>query len=733
MITAIDLSGEWKYRTDPEDTDIRDKIYAEVWKLGGSFTLPGSACENGVGTRQEFYETMTKETVRAPKERFEYLGTLWLRREIIVPEEFAGKAVRLFLERVNMSSALWLDGEPVGRQIIELSAPHIYDLTGRLTPGEHHITLRLDNRDLLCIDKMSSGYSADTQGYWNGVIGTIELQAEEICHIEDVQVYPDEGGVRVKVTATADVHTPSVYQDGYIVLSVAAPEGTALPEKRFSVKLYNAKQVEYFYYEIENAALWDEFSPALYTLTIRYVCGDTEDKKSVRFGIRTVENRNKQLRLNGRQLSLRGTTDCAIFPLTGYPPMDTQSWRHSFETVKSYGLNLVRFHAWCPPEAAFRAADELGLYLYVEMPLWINRDVCALELGEDSMHRVYFMQEALTISKTYGSHPSFLLFSCGNENMGDFSLLNDIVTCVKAYDSRRLYTLTSNFDHPVLPCEDFLCAFEAGGNRVRIQTMQDKAAEDTCLNYTKAAADTPAPVISFEVGQYCVYPNVDLAESYTGNMLPVNLDVIRKHMKTKGVYHKLKAYIKASGALAVKLYKEDIEAALRTKGFGGFELLSLCDHTGQCTATVGILDAFQNSKGLITPGQFRAFCGPVVPLFLAKRIFTNDETLDAQLALYDFGEHPIQTPEYEVSIYCGTALFYHCKTQENKLRVPFGGIKRSSQLRVTVRVREYENEWRIFVFAPCKERKEVRYIRTHTELREIAETGGRAIVTRDCF
>ena len=301
-----------------------------------------------------------------------------------------------------------------------------------------------------------------------------------------------------------------------------------------------------------------------------------------------------------------------------------------------------------------------------------------------------------------------------------------------------LYTLNVKYicgdiDHPVMPCEDYLCAYEAYENPVRIQNIQDEAAKDTRLDYSKAVDDTPVPIISFEVGQYCVYPNVDLAEKYTGNMLPVNLDVIRKHMKKKGVYHKLKEYIKASGDLAVKLYKEDIEAALRTKDFGGFELLSLCDYTGQSTAVVGILDAFFDSKGLISPDKFSGFSGAVVPLFQAKRIFTNDETIDAELDLYDFGEQKIINPEYEVRIYNGSELFYELETRDTKISVPLDGIKSSAQLNVTVSVKGHKNEWRIFVFVPCAENNKIRYIRTQKELQEIVKTGGRAVVTRECF
>ncbi|MDO5397338.1 MAG: glycoside hydrolase family 2 TIM barrel-domain containing protein [bacterium] len=729
---VLDLSGAWLYKTDYDDCGTAREYYKETFELGG-FMLPGSSCENGIGKKQKYYDEFTKEAVRAPRERFEYVAPLWLQREITVPEEFEGKYIRLFLERVNIASELWIDGEKIDRQIVELSAPHIYNLTGRLTPGKHTMTLRIDNRNLLNTDSMASGYSIDTQGYWNGVIGRMELQCEDIFHLENIRVYPKENGIDVKLTETSDVRSPFETRSAELELSVTAPDGRRLKAKRFSRRLFNSRQVEYLSYEIDDIEYWDEFNPALYTLNVKFECGGSADRKSVKFGMRTIKTENKKILLNNKQIALRGTIDCAIYPLTGYPPTDIDVWRKNFKIIQSYGLNHVRFHAWCPPDCAFCAADELGLYVSVEMPLWLNRDVCALELGEDSAHRAYFTQEAVAISKTYGNHPSFIMFSNGNENMGDFELLDDITTQIKAYDKRRIYTLTSNFDHPVLPCEDYLCAYEAGGHRVRIQTMQDEAAESTSLDFSAAVNDVPVPIVSFEVGQYCVYPNVDITEKYTGNILPVNFDVIKKEMIKKNVYHKLADYIKASGDLAVKLYKEDIEAALRTKDFGGFELLSLCDYTGQSTATVGILDAFFDSKGLIEPEQFRQFCNTVVPLFKAKRILKNTETLEAELDLYDYGRTRIDNPIFDLKIYNGNVIFYQVQTGAGKISVPLDSIEKSSQLKVELSVGAYTNSWNIYVFADSKINSDVRIIKTAEELQEAISNGGRAIVTADCI
>ena len=728
----IDLGGSWSYRIDPDDTGIRSRYYEERF-VSEPFRLPGSTCENGIGKKQEYYDGLTKEAVRAPRERYEYIGALWLQREIEIPESIVGKCVRLFLERVNIASELWLDGEQIGRQIIELSAPHIYDLTGHITAGTHMLTLRIDNRNLLNFGDMASGYSIDTQGIWCGAVGRIELQCEDIFHIENIQVHPRDGGIGAKMTLANDIASPWERREARITLSVTSPSGVCKTEKKFDRMLFNSRQVEEFELDFEDAMPWDEFDPNMYTLDVTVQFPSCTDTKSVRFGMRTIKTEGKKILLNGRQISLRGTIDCAQYPLTGYPPFDSDLWRRNFTTIKSYGLNHVRFHAWCPPEGAFEAADEIGIYLSVEMPLWINKDVTPLEYGDDHIHDMHYPREARTISKTYGNHPSFIMFSNGNETMGNFELLSDITTMMRAYDPRRLYTLTSNFDHPVMSCEDYICTQQSYGHHVRIQHQHDAAAESTCLDYSTAVADTPVPIISFEVGQYCSYPDVDICERYTGNMMPVNFDAIRKHMKNKGVYPRLREYIAASGDLAAKLYKEDIEAALRTHDLGGFELLSLSDYTGQSTATVGMLDVFFESKGIIAPEEWRRFCGPVVPLFKSKRIFKNTDRLDAELDLYDFGAEMISDPIFTLTIRRDNEVFYELKTEERTVSIPLDGITEPSMLTVELSVGEYSNSWRIFVYPECGECMPAKIISTVSELEEVIENGGSAIVTADMF
>lgn len=708
----IDLSGKWLC-SSPDKSICREVI------------LPGSSCENGIGTKQEYYDEYTKEAVRAPRERYEYIGELIYERDIDIPESFAGKSIVLFFERINIASRLFIDDIQIGRGVVELTTPHIYKVTDRrdfagntilkgLT-GKHHLKLVIDNSNLLNLGDMGSGYSVDTQGYWNGCIGRMELQAYPVNHIERMDVFPRETGVEVRTVLATGCHVPLQTENALLRFSIKRPDGKLcrLTEQEQPVELFAARQTVHHFLTLdkEDISEWDEFETGLYEIEALLICevpdsAGLTDRHTEHFGYRFINVSGKRFMLNGRPLSLRGTINCAQYPLTGYPPMDEKTWEKHFTVFKEHGLNHVRFHAWCPPEAAFCAADRLGLYLSVEMPLWLNRDITTMEFGDDEWHELYFRTEALRISQTFGNHPSFCFFSNGNENLGDFSMLETIIQETKALDDRRVYTMTSNFDHPKSPYEDYLCAFEIYHRRARIQTLHDVVAKSTRLNYDEMAEVVPVPFTSFEVGQYCVYPNVDECERYTGSMLPVNLDIIRKLMKQHGVYHKLKSYIAASGDLAAKLYKEDIEAVLRTKGMGGFQLLSLVDYTGQSTATVGLLNIFHESKGVIAPADFRSFCCEVVPLWASERVFANTDILKATLSLYDYGRTRISCPEYRLQFECGGNIIFRetfrgdDKTEDHALdiEIPLGFITENSLIKVSLSVGNYTNSWRIFVY-----------------------------------
>lgn len=353
---------------------------------------------------------------------------------------------------------------------------------------------------------------------------------------------------------------------------------------------------------------------------------------------------------NGHRLFLRGKHDACVWPLTGHVPMDVDSWHRYLSTCDSYGLNHIRFHSWCPPEAAFVAADELGIILQPELPFWGNFD------AKDSTLMTFLHKEGELILRTYGHHPSFRMFALGNELWGDVSQMAAFVTDFRRIAPDKLYTFGSNYYlgyEGVKPGMDYFTTCRVGaegwgryGTHTR-GSFSFADAEDggminhfhpnASMNFEQGCSLSTVPVISHETAQFQTYPDYAEIQKYTGVLTPCNLETFRQRLQQAGMLDQADAFHRASGQWSLRLYKQDIEMDLRTPNMAGFQLLDLQDYPGQGSAYVGILDAFMATKGLCTEKQWRQWCAPVVPLLVAdKYCFSNDEHLRAKIQIANY-------------------------------------------------------------------------------------------------
>jgi hypothetical protein len=523
-----------------------------------------------------------------------------------------------------------LDGKNFGTND-SLGTPHEYDF-GQLAPGKHTLTIRVDNRRVVDIGEDSTSISDHTQGNWNGLVGDLSLHATPRVWIEDLQVYPHVATHSATVTGSignasgADGEAGMLfYMDGKLAQSVVADWTTNGGTFTGEIPLG------------ENATNWDEFHPAVRKLTAKL--GDAT--RSTTFGLREISTQGTQFTVNGRKTFFRGTLECCVFPLTGHPPTDVASWKRIITIAKAHGLNLFRFHSWCPPEAAFQAADELGFYFQVEAGSWANHSTT---LGDGKPVDAWVYDETERILRTYGNHPSFALMAYGNEPSGkNFKqFLTEYVAHFKLRDSRRLWMSASGWPElaenqfDVMPQPRIQHWGEGLKSRINAQPPA------TMADYGDFISKHDVPVISHEIGQWCAYPNFAEIKKYDGYLKARNSEIFRDSLAAQHLGDQAEWFLYASGKLQALCYKEEIESALRTPGMGGFELLGLTDFPGQGTALVGVLDAFWDSKGYVTAAQFSRFCNAVVPLArLEKRVFTADETLSANLEMANFGAAPL--------------------------------------------------------------------------------------------
>jgi hypothetical protein len=655
----LSLAGRWHFELDRANSGIEQKWFDR--NLAGELKLPGSLPAQGIGdevstntrwtgeivdktwfTSPEYAKYREPGNVKIPfwlqPDKY-YSGVAWYQREIKVPESWSSKRVVLTLERPHWETRVWLDDQLLGTND-SLSTPHVYVL-GSVRPGKHRLTIRVDNGLVVDVGVNSHSISDHTQGNWNGIVGEIALAATPKVWLEDLQVYPADAHGQFRVITTIGNTTGS---SGQGKLSVVLEPGSgkkseALAEMAIQWSTTGAVVECGCVLPEQRRSAWDEFSPTLHPIVVKLSTGDT---KQLRYGSRQISTDGTQFQINGRKTFIRGTLECCIFPKTGHPPTDVESWRRIIRVAKSHGLNLIRFHSWCPPEAAFAAADELGFYYQVEIASWANSSTT---LGDGKPVDAWLYREAERILRAYGNHPSFLLMPYGNEPGGAHyaEYLAGWVEHWKRTDPRRLYTSGSGW--PELPQNQFHVTpdprIQAWGQGLKSRINSQPP--ETTTDYGDYVKKRSVPVISHEIGQWCVYPNFAEIPKYTGYLKPKNFEIFRESLTEHHMAEQAHQFLLASGKLQTLCYKEEIESALRTRGMGGFELLDLHDFPGQGTALVGVLDPFWEEKGYVRPEEFRRFCNSTVPLArLTKRVFTSDETLRADIEAAHFGPAPFK-------------------------------------------------------------------------------------------
>ncbi|GAB3573937.1 beta-glucuronidase [Spirosoma luteolum] len=758
------LAGQWRFRTDPADQGVAERWFTR--QLPDTIRLPGSMLTNGKGdpvTLQtqwtgSIYDSSWYFNPRMAKYRRpdnlkfpfwltparQYVGPAWYQKDVTIPVSWQGQRVVLFLERPHTETRVWVDDQELGVQN-SLSVAHEYDLTGVLKPGRHTLTIRIDNRiNAINVGKDSHSLTDHTQGNWNGIVGKLELRAGSLVWFDDVQVYPDLARKRALVRLTIHNHTGRA-EGGTIRLSAASfntPSRQQVKPSTTAFRISDREQTLEMDLPMGDRVLtWDEFNPALYRLTadLKTSTG-RHDVKNVEFGMRSFGIEGTRFTVNGRPVFLRGTVENCAFPLTGYAPMDVDAWVRVFRIAKRYGLNHMRFHSFCPPEAAFAAADRVGIYLQPEGPSWANHGT---SLGDGLPVDQYIYDETNRMAKAYGNYASFCMLAYGNEPKGgkQVAYLEKFIDYWKKKDPRRKYTGASvGMSWPLVPGNEFMVK---SGPRGLDWSKQPDSRQD----YRSKIEPFTVPYVAHEMGQWCAFPNFKEISHYTGVYKARNMELFQEDLADRGMADRGESFLMASGKLQALCYKHEIETALRTPGMAGFQLLSLNDYPGQGTALVGLLDVFWNEKGYLTDREFTRFCSPTVPLArLPKFVFQNNETLQADLEVSHFGPSALTRAriDWTVTDAAGRTLAeghldpgtvpIGSNLALGSIRVPLASQTKAARLRLTVSIAgtDIANDWPFWVYPAARPVDQPADIYRCTELDARAEetlrNGGKVLL-----
>ncbi|MGN1402724.1 MAG: glycoside hydrolase family 2 TIM barrel-domain containing protein [Ruminococcus sp.] len=639
MLTTYDLTGVWDFSMAQMAKGTCPTAFDDTISLPGTTSLAKKGTPNP--NRETGFLT----------DAYAFEGQAWFHKTVYVRPDLLGLPMKLTLERTRLTT-LWINGKRVG-SCDSLCTPHVYDISGYVTKPLVDITILVENTGY----PTKGGHltSPDTQSNWNGITGEIKLEVFPEVYVDHIQAYPSLEEKNVTLIMQLHGAKTAVFSaDG---ITCEENEEDIIPPFQAQITADETGKASVTIPLGETIYAWSEYSPALYLMTYRV---NEQDVGTLSFGLRQFCADGNRFTINGQPTMLRGKHDGMIFPRTGYAPTDVNEWISVLQTAKDYGINHYRFHTCCPPDAAFTAADILGIYMEPELPFW-GTLTAKTDENHNEAEQQYLIELGDKMLEVFGNHPSFVMFSLGNELWGNPERIGEILRHYKSLDDRHLYTQgCNNFQHfpLILPEDDYFVGVRLSKERLirgsygmcdaplgHVQTDRPSTMHNyDNIIFPQQTEDTPAddvqeieiqygtgvkkvkvsksdggliptkPVITHEIGQYEVYPDFHEIEKYTGPLKARNFEIFRERLAAKGMLSQADDFFRCSGALAAACYKEEIEAAMRSQYVAGFQLLDLQDFSGQGTALVGMLDAFMESKGLITPEEWRMFCSDCVLL-----------------------------------------------------------------------------------------------------------------------
>lgn len=735
--SKIGLSGKWGVRLDSLDVGVKESWQKEVYV--DSIVFPGALHTQGYGfdvtSRTKWYSgnlsavwhylpLYEKYGVPGNIKIFDflqpekyYIGIAWYKRTIDVPADTDNKEYFIYLERVHWESTLYINNKKVGSNL-GLGTPHEYNITDFVQAGKNEFVVRVDNSPVVDLGRTPHSLSEQTMAAWNGIIGDMELRVKDKIWIDDVQIFPDfekkQAVVKLKVGNKLNRSTK-------INLRIAAenynsrhsyPEKEILAER--TVPADPMVTIELVYPFSKKVQTWDEFNPSLYMLRVVLNSSLAVDEMSISFGFRDLKLNGRRFELNGRTVSIRGNLNCGEFPIDGLPEMGVSWWKNIFRIHKEWGHNMARFHSWCPPKAAFIAADEVGIYLQPEAGEW--------GVIVSTEQEQFIRDESNRMIRYYGNHPSWVFFAMGNELRCDPAIMTRFIEQNKP-DGRRFVTGKTN-GRPFLDSFDFTVSHSINNKRIRHHLGWPPQPEtnllfhikpNTAYDYSEPISESPKPFLAHEIGQYCVFPDYQHeVPKYTGSLKATVLEIQKDQLEERGMGDQASLFSEATGRWQIALLKSEYEAILRTPQMAGFHALSLQDFPGQSHAPVGVLDQFWERKEHITPAEFREFCNETVLLArIPDLILQQKDTFRAAIELYNFAEKPVSKKYigYEITDEANKVIlngrFQKKDYPDQRSNLPVGTLSLSLQeikapakytLRVGIEGTSMENRWSFWVF-----------------------------------
>ncbi len=355
------LSGEWQSIIDPYESGFYDYRWQQRDQSGSpsrseTFYLDAKAADASERIEYDFNKSPSLKVpgdwnTQKP-ELFYYEGSLWYRCKF----DFAAKpgAARQFLRfgAANYRADVYLNGRKLGMHLGGFT-PFSFEATQQLKPGPNSLVVRVDNK------RSKEAVPTLNTDWWNygGLTRDVALVSTPEKFISDHRIRLESEATRV-ISGFVEI---AGAKDGESVEIEVAGVGSKQVVKT------NASGKADFSFAAPTLELWSPDSPKLYDVSIRH--GGDEIHEPI--GFRTIRTRGREILLNGKPIFLRGICIHEEFPLAGGGRVNSpEKGKQLLDWAKELNCNFVRLAHYPHNEAMTRQADQLGLLVWSEVPVY---------------------------------------------------------------------------------------------------------------------------------------------------------------------------------------------------------------------------------------------------------------------------------------------------------------------------------------------------------------------------
>lgn len=420
---------------------------------------------------------------------------LWYKREIIIPEEWAGKKIMLNFGAVDYQTDVYVNGLSGRDKVGSHTGGHTafsFDITKKISDNRATIFVKvIDNTDerMQPVGKQrrypNGGgdiFYTSTSGIWQ----TVWVEPVETVSISNLHTTPDidNGTINFDIALTG---TPT----GTITVTVNDGDNT------IATKSTPAAAVTSLQVEIPSARLWSTIDPFLYDVTVTISEGDkildaVESYAAMRkISYRKDESGFWRFQLNNKDLFQFGLLDQGYWPDGLLTAPTDEALLYDIEKTKEWGFNMIRKHMKVEPARWYYHCDRLGILVWQDMPSTFNNHENWVthtwyedhQCSQNSTVEKNFRAEWKEIIEQFYSHPCIVVWTPFNECWGQFKTA-DIVEYTQSLDPTRLVNPAS------------------GGNHYKLGegTFVDQHTYDQPIRVAEGIIDTTRPYVLGEYG-----------------------------------------------------------------------------------------------------------------------------------------------------------------------------------------------------------------------------------------